>query len=310
MSAGLTKRIRRGLISCLRPMTGDYSTGQVTAAASSGAGTVTIPRNCHLVPILESKAGRAEISHDLPFRVVAAVDVPEAGGTVELASLLGGAANNLKAGTQLKWDPPLVGLEPLVTVDDDFTGGAAATEGPGLVREIRAFETLESYQQSRDLFAGEVGRLPALVVAYAGSREVDVLGEDRVLEAHRWRIYAITSWGGSAIDVGNEVTDLLDAAKGFLIRRSSSHGLVFSTPPIQRVNTSRVRVTPTSFVWVLDLETYNGVVQTDFRPFEGRTFNEWLENEFDLTSETTAYPTPLAVVDGANYDHDTDPKPE
>lgn len=307
-TTGDLKRIRRGILSSLAPLTGVVSTGELLARTSSGAGDVEIPRNCHLVPIPASATGRVEISHDLPFRVTADTTIGEGGTALPVASILGGARNNFPVGTRFRWDPVLVGVEPeAVVTGADLAGGADAAEGPGIVREIRAFETLESLQAARDLFAAEVGQLPALVVAYSGSNEVEITGEDRVLEAHRWRIYAITRWGSNGIDTGNEALDILSAVRGLLIRRSSSRKLVFSAPPASVVQVSRVRITPSVFVWALDLTTYAGAVRTDFRPAEGLdTYADWLVDAYTLATYTTAQPMDLPVVE-ASYDHATGP---
>jgi hypothetical protein len=311
MSAGDLKRIRRGIISALAPLVGTVATGSVLARSSSGAGAITIPKHCFLVPIPESAAGRVEISHDLPIRVTAATEIGEGGAAVPVASICGGPRNNFAAGTRMRWDPVLTGVEPEVVVTGgDMSGGAAATEGPGIVREIRAFETLESLEAARDMFAGEVGQLPAIVVAYSGTSEVEPLGEDVVLEAHRWRLYVVTRWGSNAIDTGNEALDILGAVRGLLIRRTSSRGMVFSSPPSSVAHVTRVRITPTVFLWALDLVTYAGAKRTDFRPAEGSdTYADWLVDAYTLSTYTEAQPTELPIVGtgaGTSYDHDFD----
>lgn len=311
VSTTAIKRIRRGILSALRPLQGIASSGTIFARSSSGAGTIELPKNCHLVPIIGSATGRGEISHDLPLRVTATVDVEEGGTSVAVASVLGGPRNNLAAGTRLRFDPPLVGLEDEATVEaPGLTGGELVTSGPGIVRDIRPFETLESLEVARDLFAGEVADLPAAIVAYGGSSEIEPVGEATILEAHRWRIYVVTQWGANAQATGNEATDILGAIKGLLVRRTSSHGLVFSSPPASLVGVSRVRVSPTVFVWAIDLTTYMGLQRTDFRPAEGGgdgvSYADWLVDSYTLSTFTAAQPMDLPVVD-ASYDHATGP---
>lgn len=296
MAIGDIKRMRRGILSALRPLTGDFASGSVLATATGD--DVTVPKNCHLVPIPASSTGQVEIAHDLPFRTSAEIVVSSAGTVVPVASLLGGAQHNLPLTTRMRWDPQLTDLEEEVVVTGAaLSGGANPTSGPGLVKEVRAFETLESMQVAQDLFAGQVGRFPALIIAYGGSQELDELGDDTVMEAHRWRIYAITSWGSQATKVGDEALDILDAVKSYLVRRTSSHQLVFSQPPARITGVNRIRVLPTVFVWALDMETHMALERTDHRPIEVGPYQDWHTTRIRMNTATVARPVPLPIVD-------------
>ena len=61
-----TKKIRRGIMSALAPLTGSLASGTIVATASSGQGSVTVPRNSHLVPIYTSTTEQKEIDWDRP----------------------------------------------------------------------------------------------------------------------------------------------------------------------------------------------------------------------------------------------------
>ena len=115
---GRTTRIARALLEVLRPLTGDPSTG--TALVTATAGDVTLPARCFFAPLRKSVSNQESLDRDNLVRSTADAGdqiISSAGVSVPLISMLGGKRQNLPAGTRLRLDPPLLGINAIATVE-------------------------------------------------------------------------------------------------------------------------------------------------------------------------------------------------
>lgn len=150
------EQLGRALLATLAPATGVRATGTVTATA--GSAEVEIPRNSYLMPVVNGK-----MRDDLLFKTRAswtlAADATEAG--IPIISNVGGARHNLPAGTVLRFDPVLEGVERDVTLDADMTSGSDSGQ---LIRTVGFWEELDLSAPSPDLFAAKIGDSGAMLV--------------------------------------------------------------------------------------------------------------------------------------------------
>jgi len=295
---GQTKRIRRAICAVLYPMTGTRSTGTVLAKAAVGQGTITLPKNSFGLPKPVSAAGKGELAHDRPLRVSADTVVDEAGVSVPVSSLLGGARQNLDVSTEVRWDPPLTGMVKTATVDGALTG-AASSSGPGAIAELLAYEAFPTLQSAQDAFLARVGPGPSMVLAWTGSGGGEKKNRGSYHRPDVWKLYVIASHGGGVETRADQATDILDTAEALLIDRSGADGFVFSAPGTTITSRDYVRTTPTSVIYSMTFETRMGVKRTEHRSLAAGDWSDWDATRIDAD---TATPVPLPVVDDASYD--------
>jgi len=298
---GQTKRIRRAILAALRPMTGDRSSGEITATASGG--NITVPKNSFLVPVLESAAGNSQLEPNWPIRVVEDTLVAAGGTTVTVTSLIGGSANNLADGTMLRWDPPLVGLtETAVVSGGGLTGGADATAGaPGALKSLVSFEEIRSREQAQALFqAGITNALPAGILAWTGTNQGRKVGAGVHIRDDTWELYLVVTWSDEGLGQIDRVLDLLDAAESYLVDRKASDGFPFSAPDgTDILGRQLVRQTAGSLIYSVRFATMSAVQRVEHRSVTEGSWAAWAKTVIDLETATTP---PLPVVDGVKVD--------
>jgi hypothetical protein len=293
MTIGQTRRIQRAIMGVLRPLMGTRSTGTIVAKAAPGQVSIVLPKTSFVVPLPASATGRTQLAWEMPFITTADTTVLEAGSDVAVASLLGGARQNLAKDTVVRFDPPLAGMVQTATVKAAMTGGADASDTPGMVRDVVAYESFDSQGAAQDVFLARAGdRVPALVLAWIGSGAVATKGNG--LEADTWKLYCVVAHGGGSHQRSAQALDILDAARDYLLDRSASDGIVFSAPPTTILGRDLFRVTPSSTIYSMTFETTMGVEKTEHRG----AFNDWDWTRLDLDTATT---TPKPVVDEAIY---------
>src|SRR5690606_22620058 len=101
------------------------------------------------------------------FKTVADHTEEPGGSPVELVSHLGGVRMNLKAGTELRWLPPLAGVPETVQLPSAATG---ATDAP--LRQVVFFEELAS-ERERDFWTAGMKLYPAAMVVREASEPPD-----------------------------------------------------------------------------------------------------------------------------------------
>jgi len=297
MAAGDTYRILRYLMGILRPLAGDVATGAVRAAAVGDQ--VTVPVNSMLIPVLQSAAGGRQLVRDLVYRTSAETVVPSSGALIPVASLIGGKRHNLPDATTMRWDPPLLGLTPTVTLEGDLEGGAdSVLSSPGAVRRILPSDS--TVPSAIELVKAHADHLPAVLVSNAGFDTTDWNLGDDFTNADRWIIYVCVGKKATG-DIGEVQQGLAiqDAIRGYLSLRTSFFGEVFSDPIEVRSGRFLGNVRGYTFrIYESRLWTGYRDCRTEHRSMEAGDFNHWLKTRYDLH---TGGPLPLPVVENAVY---------
>jgi len=295
---GDTFKILRYLMGILRPLTGDIARGAVRAAAVTGQ--ITVPKSSFLIPVIESAVGGRQLVRDLVYRTTEETVVPASGALIPVASLLGGKRHNLPSGATMRWDPPLLGLQPIVTLEGNLVDGADAelTSPGGVARILPSDSSLPSVIE---LVKTHADQLPAILVSNAGFDASDWnLGSD-FATADRWLIYVCvgTKVTGDIAEV-KQGLDIQDAIRGLLSMRTSFYGDVFSDPIEVRSGRflGNVRGFPFRIYETRAVTGYRDC-RVEHRAVEGvGDYSRWLKTSWAFLVGT---PSPLPVVRGAVY---------
>lgn len=272
----------------LHPLTGTRGTGAVTATATGA--DVEVPRNTYLVPVRDGAA-----MYHWPFKTAGnpATAQPHnqggewtvtgAGTQVTIQSNVGGKWANLKAGDVLRWEPPIAGLEPTVTVTADFTGG-----DEGSIKEVRFFEDLETSRQASDFFDAKLGRFPALLLIWFRSTPVEgrTTGMSRggsraqsgvTLNFEQFAAYVITSRLDADPRRRREGLDLMAAVSGALtdVGRNLDGELLASAGSVEVLERARFARGPSAYVYAVTVRSAIALCRQDTR-----TFVPWLRSRY------------------------------
>ena len=246
-----TFRIQHAILSVLQPLTGDRSAGSVTARATGA--DVVVEKNTYLVAAPAAPSGgKGQLDYTLLFKTTAETTVTSSGTPVPVVSVLGGARQNLPAGTPLAWYPPVDGLNLLATVTNAGITGARAPDGLEAVQQIVCFESVVSGQ---DFFRAGAGKLPALVVCWEGANDGEKAGIAHTIRDYRFRIFVGVDRLDSQNPRRNAGLAILDALAELLLDRSSVDGEVFSAPPCAGGAAGRLRWDPANLMYYFDLKT-------------------------------------------------------
>jgi hypothetical protein len=292
---GRTTRIARAIVEVLRPLTGDRSSG--IALVTATAGDIMLPARSFLAPLRRSISGQESIDRENLVRTTGEDAIVRATGTlVPIVSVLGGSRQNYVAGTRLRFDPPLDGVEELATIAaPGMTGGATAT-GVGAVCQIIEYETITGPTAATDLFNARVqGGAPAIVLAWESSGGAKMVARGVHVRPDRWILYVITSRGDGAGKRRDEARDILDAVESYLVDRHSVAGYVFSAPATEILGRSRLAVTKTSYIYAVSLQTTGRARRIDSRPDDELSFAEWKRTRLD--AQTADVPPSPVVAD-------------
>lgn len=282
-------------MSLMAPMLGARSSGD--ALVTADAGDVVVPQNAYAVPVPASAAGLRQADASRLLKVAADTTVTSAGTAVPMISVLGGANQNIEAGAEIIWDPPIPGIEARSSLPAGMTGGTSVA-GDGQLRRVLRFEgaPLEIWK------ATGAGPFPCGVVAWQGDRGVETVGRSRQLRAFDFRIYVITTRFDSYPERQDEGKAAIDVLREIFTNRSAADGYIFSAPPVEVQEAGRVAFAPTSLVYYLDLK----VSYTDSKR-DSRTFVDWTstrEQFLTTPADPSLAPEQIVVVD---QKHDQDP---
>lgn len=289
MSLGFRVTVMRSIMAVLAPLTGQRATGTVTVRSTTGS-NVTLPKGCFAAPIPASDTGAKQIARDKLLFTTEEATVAPAGTPVAIASLLGGTRHNFVDGTEVRWDPQLTGIELVSSLTGDMTGGAEPT-GDASVRRIIAYEELATPDIAAALFSAKmVAQTPGVVVTWASTGPGERMGRSVWQRADRWILYVVTTRGSGTIERGTEGLNLLDLLESYLGERGAVDGRNFSDPGISIVGASRHRVTPSSFVYALTIETHGAMARVDTRLVDGSAkgpIADWVRTRYDVNVATT-----------------------
>jgi len=184
------------------------------------------------------------------------------------------------AGSRLRLDPPLAGLEPYATVTEGFTGA----DGGGPAKYGTIFEELDN--GARSLLDAQLAAFPAIVVAWLGSEPVEGRTAGISQGATRKSRVAATYFESFGIYVVSSSTEgrgrrkmaqrLLEAASQLLTDRSmNDDGETLATmgTGVYILNrTPRIAQSPNASIGRVLVRTISTVERV-----EGRTFRPWLK---------------------------------
>jgi hypothetical protein len=166
------EQLARAMLGQLSPLSGTRAAGSVVVTNPTGA-EIRLPRNAYLVPVVE-----AEAADDLLFKTCPNPDTLDVGGawsipalgqaTVGITSNLGGARHNLAAGSVLRFDPPLDGVDLDATLVEAITGGVDSPRAVSIRRAVY-YEELLAAQVERDILGGRLAELPGVMLVWQGS---------------------------------------------------------------------------------------------------------------------------------------------
>lgn len=291
MSAGRTTRIERAILAVLQPMTGLRSSGSLFVRATGDP--VTLCRNNFAVPIGKSRGTTYQLDFQKLLRTDSeTIEVTSAGAIVPVTSNLGGLQMNLDAGIEVRWEPALLGLEPVSVVQTVMTGGADAT-GPGSIKRLVTYEGIGAASSAKDLFLAKGNLFPSAVLSWDSSEPGELRGRGVISQHDRWTLAVVSSRGDGGEQRRAEGMGILDLAEEYLLDRGAVDGEVFSAPHIEIVSRSRLAVTPTSYIYTMVFDTVTTVSRLD-----ARTFAEWTKTKYDMRTQTMP---PFPVVDSAIY---------
>ena len=129
--------------------------GGAARARVGRTGDTACAKSSYAVPVVGG-----QVAFDGLLKTLPEATIDAAGTLVPAASVLGGAFTNLAEGTELRWDPPIAGLEPIAVIAaPGLTGGSSAT-GYGAVRQLKLYEQVGSATAAQDLFAAKLGHFP------------------------------------------------------------------------------------------------------------------------------------------------------
>jgi hypothetical protein len=234
---GRTIQIQRLLMAALRPLTGERATA-TALVKSSGPEPVEIPANFYAYPLPESETGLSSVEDQRIIRTAEQLVATPGGTEVPVTSLLGGEwYNSLKAGTELLWTPPLIGVETHSRLTTDMTGGVSPPEVngelyPGFVRNIHTFDELGVGADTQQrLFEAMVAAAPAIVVSWKRSSAAVLRGQRLGERPDIWFIHAISENRGGQVPRRHQAIHILDRVEELLSNLGDVDGVPFSSPP-------------------------------------------------------------------------------
>lgn len=306
------ERLGRALFATLAPATGTRGTGTITVTALPGAGPVPLPRNSYLVPVVGGNLRPELLYKTSEDWVVNTIDVPTTEDGVPIKSNIGGARHNLPAGTVLRFDPPVDGFSPTVTLDADMTN---ASDAGSLIKSAGFYEDLDLSNPSDDLFAARVGDRGVMLIwsrsepaegALGGMRQ----GSNRATRVARfWREHFVLY-----VVVSRLTGDMRRRQDGHLIvqaitrlltdRHQNDDGEQLSTVGSGVEITERARLGRRANHYIYGIQLR--VNQTLEATVSGRAFAPWLRTHYEGTLPGREAPEPIQDLEVVDV---TDPMP-
>lgn len=307
--------LARAILGQLSPLTGTRATGTVTVQNPSGAAVQLDPNMC-LLPVVVS-----ELSDDLVFKVAhnpATAEPHNRGGhwtippgsslAVGVLSNLGGARHNLPAGTVMRFDPLLDGIEETATVDADMTDGADRPQDSLAVRRAVYYEDLDAAAIERDISSGRLSQTPGIMLVWTGSNPAEGrtagtnqgstrLDDGRRLFTENYRLFIVSASLASSGKRRGDGLRLLQAATRLLTDQQVTNDgeLLTATGSLEILNRARFVRNEKHYVYAMTLRCNRVISRTDTR-----TFVPWLRTRLQQALPGREAPeptTPLTIVD-------------
>lgn len=309
------EQLARAMFGQLSPITGTRGTGTVTVTNPTGD-DIELPPNMYLLPVVG-----AELADDLVFKVApnpATVEPHNRGGqwtipassslSVAVRSNLGGARHNLPAGTVLRWDPLLDGLDETVTLDAAITDAADRGESELWVRRAVFYEDLDPAQVEQDIAAGRLAQLPGIMLVwtqstpYEGRTAGTNQGSTRLADgvrgfAENYRLFVVSASLASSGKRRGHGSRIMQAVTRLLTDQqvTTDGEQLTSLGSLEILNRSRLVRGPKHYVYAVTLRVNRIITRTDTR-----SFVPWLRTHLEqaLPGRDAPEPTtPLVLVD-------------
>lgn len=284
-----TIMVTRGIQALLQVLQGNYSSGTVTMTATGDDVEVRAP--VFGIPIVD---GAEDESRLIKVEKNGAADtgywtVTSGGIDVNVQSVQGGAHVNLAEGTEIRWDPPMAGIELLGTVAaGGLTGGTRSTAF-GALRQVRHYKD-RGNQTALQFFQSQVADYPAALLTWDSTTPADGsaipgigadstrIGNGKRMFAHNFELGVITSRRDGADIRRKEGDQLRDDLLELLTDRVSYRNCPISTGRGLQITEARfVAVTPTVNIDLIRFSCQYALVRR-----EARTFNDWLKTRLQI----------------------------
>lgn len=311
----VVEALARAVLGQLSPLTGTRGTGTMTVSNPSGA-AVELDPNMYLLPVVSD-----ELADDLVFKVAPnpATALPHGKGgawtipagsslSVAVRSNLGGARHNLIAGTRLRFDPLLEGLDDEATLDAAITDGADRAEDELALRRAVYYEDLDGAAVERDIAGGRLAQLPGGMLVwtrstpYEGRTAGTNQGSTRLADgvrgfAENFRLFIVSASAAGSSKRRSDGLRLLQAATRLLSdQQTTTDGeQLTNLGSLEIIERTRFARTERHYVYALTFRVNRIVTRTD-----NRSFVPWLRTRLRQALPGREAPeptTPLTVVD-------------
>ena len=224
-------QIARALIACLAPLTGTRAAGHVTVRPAAGHSSATLPRNAYGVPIVDGALRYDRILKTKAGAGTGGVWAIASGGTdVDVWSNVGGADQNLAAGTSIRWFPAIDDVELVSTVAPGGTTGGAAPTGLCQIGQIALLDELPAGNPGDLVQRGVITRFPAVVLSWAGSAGDSSIGKGVFRSTETFDLWLLCSRQDSDSARRLEGLALMDAMRDLMRGREIVDGQTVSSP--------------------------------------------------------------------------------
>lgn len=303
-------RVERALLCMLSPLAGSRSVGQMLVRATSAP--VVLPAGSYAAPILVGESGAAgSIDWNRMVKTATAVGTPlpplkptpttvtSAGTLVPCFSMIGGAGQNLADGTQVRWHPPIEGIEEVSVISGDMTGGTANC-GPEGVSFLTSIDGLtprnagaKMHQAGVNVTAG-----PAIILSWesAAPRGRQKGGIARTLYNHTWRVYVIVPRYEGDHERRDDAKVILAAIAEILDDAAAVDGEHFASLHVSAGNWGRLDLGREHYVYWADFVLPHAVARRD-----KRTWNAFSGSRVQIVTDPDGKiqppDPPIVVVD-------------
>lgn len=317
----ILEQLARAVIGQVSPLSGTRGTGRVLVLNDT-SDDVVLEKNMYLLPNVGTLG---ELADDLVFKTrpnPATLQTHGQGGAwtipandsleVDIWSNLGGARHNLPAGTVFRWDPPLSGLGPTVTLVDAITDGANKPDAPRLDSLIY-YEELDSARIAKDLAAARITTPGAFLIweqstpaegrtagVNQGATRADT---ERRFFAESYRIFLVVSdqtsdreRRGSGVRLMQGVTRLLSDQQV-----TSDFEQLTGLGGLEITGRSRFQRSERHYVYQVAFRLHRVI-----RRLDTRSFIPWLQTHIVATAPGRTAPEPTTPIVMADV---TDPNP-
>jgi len=322
-------QLSRAVFAQLAPLSGSRATGTATFTNPTGA-DIDLPPNRYLLPIVTDEARPHRLFKVAPNPATITQGsiasqqwcggewtIPASGTlSINVVSNIGGADQNLPAGTPLKLLVPPTGLDADAPIDAAITDGTNTKSlpfsgGDALIRRFVFWEQISGASAVSDFFRGQSGAFPAMLLVWTGSETLQGRtsggrqGATRGGRGHRFfrenfQAYVGTGLQGAADIRRAEGLISMQAACRLLsdkLRNRDMEILSAMGAGVEITNRQLAIAGPQNYVYQFDF-TVNQVWELN----EERTFQAWETWHMEASLPGREAPEPTAPITLVNED--------